>query len=155
MTRLIISLILISVSLGCRKDKQESLRGKDVGELINALRNGKPEEKPAVALELSRRGPDSLKALPALVEALASDDPAFRQNAAIALGKIGPTATAAVDPLIEALADPEWTVRRNAAMALGEIGDPRALPSVEGLSRDSDSLVRKAAAESAKRLRQK
>src|SRR6266545_7059306 len=56
MTRLMISLILVSVSLGCRKDKQESLRGKDIGELINDLRNGKPEEKPAVALELSKRG---------------------------------------------------------------------------------------------------
>ncbi len=155
MSRLFILMILIGTLTGCKKEKAPALDKKDVGELASVLRDGKPEEKAAVALELSKRGPDAQKAIPALVEALRSGDPAVRQNAALALGKIGPPAAAAVEPLIEVLADPQWTVRRSAVMALGEIGDAKALTAVEALSRDPDSLVRKAAEQTAKRLRGK
>lgn len=155
MIRLLILLFLIGFGLGCKKQPQAVLGAKDVGELANVLREGKPQERPAAALELSKRGPDAFKALPALVEALQSDNPALRQNAALALGKIGPLASVAVDPLIKVLSDPEWTVRRSAVIALGEIGDPISLPAVQGLSRNPDSLVRKAAEQSAARLKAK
>lgn len=153
MFRLLVLGLLVVSPIGCKKDRPATLEGKDVGELSQALRDGKPEEKAAAALELSKRGAESRSAVPALIESLQSDDPAVRQNAALALGKIGPHATEAVEPLIKSLADPDWGVRRNAVMALGEIGDPKARTAVEGMARDPDSLVRKAAEQSAKRLR--
>ena len=137
---------------GCRGAKSAP-ESRDVNELEARFHDRDPGVRAKAALQLSKLGGNAAKAVPALVEALKNDDPLLRQNAALALGKIGPAAKDSAPALIEALGDQEWTVRRSAVLALGEIGDPQALTAVEALVRDPDSLVRKAAVESAKKLR--
>jgi vesicle coat complex subunit len=136
--------------VGCRSSKTGDLR--DVNELEKQLQDREPAVRAKAALDLSKHGAAAAKTVPALIEALKSNDSALRQNAALALGRIGPAANQAVPALTQALVDSEWTVRRHAVIALGEIGDPQALPAVLAAARDPDSLVRKAAAESAKML---
>jgi hypothetical protein len=60
---------------------------------------------------------------------------AVRAEAAEALGYLGNRL--AVEPLIGLLDDPEGDVRANAAFALGNLADPRALPFLAKLSKDS------------------
>jgi HEAT repeat protein len=138
--------------LGCKGSKTSS-EPRPVAELEARIRDKDPAVRSKATLEMGRHGSNAASAVPALIEALKSDDSALRQHAALSLGKIGPGAKDGVPALIEALGDSEWTVRRNAVNALGEIGDPRALPAVEARTSDPDSLVRKAAVESAKKLR--
>jgi HEAT repeat protein len=147
--RLVVVVSLIAT--GCRGAKSAP-ESRDVNELEARLRDRDPGIRAKAALQLSKLGGGAAKAIPALIEALKNDDPLLRQNAALALGKIGPAARDAVPALMEALGDGEWTVRRSAVQALGEIGDAQALAAVEALARDPDSLVRKAATESAKKL---
>jgi HEAT repeat protein len=106
------------------------------------------------AFGLSLKGGEAQPATAALIRALASTDALVRQQACVALGKIGPQAEQATPALVTALADPEWVVRRQAAVALGQVGTLTA--AEEGLEKcrhDSNSQVRKAAAEALATLR--
>jgi len=124
----------------------------DVASLERKLGDADPAARARAARELAKHGEAAAVALPALIDSLRHADVDVRQSAAVAIGKIGPAAGDAIPALTLALGDAEWPVRRAAVQALGEIGDPAALPAVRAALSDRDSLVRKAAGDSVKRL---
>ena len=88
------------------------------------------------------------------VEALARAERAAVPGFTVRLGD-HPDRAAWDKALTEALKDPAWGVRRHAALALGDIGPAArpALPRLEALRKDPDSLVRKAAQVSAGKVK--
>jgi HEAT repeat protein len=145
-------LILVLLLTGCgRKPPYE---GRSVEQLERMLADANPAVQVQGAFGLSLKGEEAEPAVPALIQALNSPDALVRQQACLALGKIGPRAEKATPALISALADSEWAVRRQAAMALGRIGPLAAVETpLKNCGRDSNSLVRKAAAEALAILR--
>jgi vesicle coat complex subunit len=131
-------LIVALLVMGCgRKPPYE---GRSVAELERMLADSNPAVQVQGAFGLSRL--------------LKSTDALVRQQACVALGSIGAAAEKARPALLTALADPEWTVRRQAALALGRIGPLSAVETpLKNCTRDSNSLVRKAAAEALATLR--
>ena len=119
--------------------------------LTKVLHDERLEVRRAVFEALGRIGPE---AVPALSQALTDQtDGWMRKHAARALGKTG---VKAVPPLTRTLADRDAEVRREAAWSLAEIG-PAAGAAAAALRKatgDDDGVVRVAAAEALRRLRE-
>jgi hypothetical protein len=100
----------------------------DLAELAAALSDRDATTRGLAALALRDRGPDSLRALPALQGALSDPDPNVRMMSANAIASIGKDAAPAVPALIAACSVPDEQVHvlRACAGALGAIGRPAA-----------------------------
>jgi hypothetical protein len=100
----------------------------DLAELAAALSDRDATTRGLAALALRDRGPDSLRALPALQGALSDPDPNVRMMSANAIASIGKDAAPAVPALIAACSVPDEQVHvlRACAGALGAIGRPGA-----------------------------
>src|SRR5262245_44264607 len=150
MMRRLIVLCLMVASAGCGSSDPRDAAGWQ-----GRLRDDDPARQAKAAYSLSKLGAEAKTAVPDLIAALKSKSSEVRQNAALALGQIGPDAADAVLALTEALADEEWAVRRQAVLALGQIGEAAkvSVKQVQGLTRDANSLVAKAAQEALAKLR--
>jgi HEAT repeat protein len=77
-------------------------------------------------------------ALPPMIKALASPDKDVRRRALWVIGKTGEPS--AFDPLIRSLQDPDLRCREEAVIALGELADARAIPFLEHIIEEDESL---------------
>jgi len=85
------------------------------------------------------------------IERLYEGDPQLAAQAARWLGSSG--GAAVLDPLRDALTHDDSAVRAAALLAMGDLGDPAALPHLcDRLSKDGNSMVREAAAQSLARI---
>jgi HEAT repeat protein len=119
-----------------------ALRRRDVPELIDALRSGRPRTRRAAANALIEI-PDP-RAIDSLVRALHDPDVLVRVNAAIALGEFQgrPELDAIIEPLSTAMHDESPIVRAMAASALGRVKDPSSVPALVQALDDRDASVR-------------
>ncbi|MEO2049316.1 MAG: HEAT repeat domain-containing protein [Pirellulales bacterium] len=94
--------------------------------LMEALNDGEPQVRSAVALALGTMGPSATSTVPKLIESLADDDGLVRASAAEAIGRFGQIAHEATPVLANALNDIDSRVREAAIVALGETATDRA-----------------------------
>jgi HEAT repeat protein len=108
---------------------------------------------------LGKIGPPAKAAVPALRKLLDSEDKIVRLTGTWALLQIGPRTEPLVETALPVLTDAlnheQEFVRLEAAVTLGEIGKSAeaALPALETAARDRSPLVRRAAAEAARKIR--
>ncbi|MEY4181346.1 MAG: hypothetical protein RLY70_4921 [Planctomycetota bacterium] len=94
------------------------------------------------------------EAIPDLLPLLKSPESRLREHAAEALGDIGPPSRSVVEQLFPLLSDPDTKVRRDSVRSIGQIGaGPDAIPLVEKLVKDPESIVRDAATKTLEQLR--
>jgi HEAT repeat protein len=114
-----------------------------------------PDVRAFAALALADIAPAAASVRSGLERALGGDSGgAVRASAAAALGKVA--SPASVDPLVAALRDSDSRTRLEAVRALASIHDDgvkRALPSLEELSKDTDSTIASEARALATKLR--
>jgi HEAT repeat protein len=120
--------------------------------LFKVLKDGDENLARDAAQALRAIGAPSRDDLPLLIAGLRDNSPRVRGYAVEALGKMGPEARSAVPNLVPVLrakeTDPE--LRQQAARCLGQIGAAAATEGVPALSealKDSEAVVREAAAE--------
>jgi cyclophilin family peptidyl-prolyl cis-trans isomerase/HEAT repeat protein len=114
-----------------------------------ALRDERPGEPPAPALDLANAAATNLALVPAAsadLLALAGDpDPVVRRRAVLAIGRVG--VPDGLPTLVSSLRDSEGDVRATAAFALGLIGDKGAIAALVTALADPAPMVRGRAAE--------
>jgi HEAT repeat protein len=142
--------------IGVRKEVAGALGrigdARAVEPLIKALQHFAYDVRKAAASALGQIG--DTRAVEPLIAALNVEDRDVRSPAARALGQIGDTR--AVEPLIAALNDDKsgWSVRTAAIDALERFGEARAVEALIATLKNSNTLVRKAAATSLVKLYQ-
>jgi HEAT repeat protein len=116
--------------------------------LAELLNSGDATARLNAMMTLGLMGPDARGALPTIVEALSDPSHEVRAEAARALRRLGPHDARVTILLASALDnDLDFSVRMNAALALSGSADATAERSlVLALTRDSEALVREAAA---------
>jgi HEAT repeat protein len=123
---------------------------RSFGPLLRALRDNDKIVRYWAVTALGDLG--DRRAIDSLLDAVSSTDTRIRWLAAESLGKFTDKRVCA--PLIRLLEDTEIYPRAHAAAALGKIGDGSALPAlINAAEHDSDSWVRREAAESIRKLR--
>ncbi len=121
--------------------------------IVQALSDTHPDVMDAANRSLEHLGETDLSraVVDPLIGMLVNDRAVIRVRAVQNLGLIGDPR--AVAPLAEiVLKDPERGIRRTAAVALGAIGGEHAVQSLRAAAGDDDSDVRRAAAESLRKL---
>jgi len=138
----VMSLSLVSVFV--ENYKRIARDSVQVDQQIKNLRDADTAVRYRAAEALGDLG--SSRATEPLIAALKDPDAGLRSRAAEALGKI--LDRSAVEPLIAVLNnDKDSNVRRKAAAAVGRIGGTRAVEPLIAALRDTDSNVRRGAAE--------
>jgi RNA polymerase sigma factor (sigma-70 family) len=151
---------VIPVLAGVLKDDQDEVAGSatfalaGIGKpalpsLLDALKEGGPQERSLVIPALRAMGRKAEAAVPALLEVLKVGSREERQGAALALGDIGPGAKAAVPALLELFKGKEKADRGAATYALHGIGRgaKAAVPTLVEYLRGPDPDTRQAAAQ--------